>query len=120
MAYIDLDDLSDTLRIGFYSFAGGFLSPMAGRISFCLFLLSIVWNNPRIPRWPIYVFMVLQVVFNVVSVILIYAQCGTHLSAIWTFDLITLAHKCWNFKVQSYWGYVSGCEYIKRTSMTLY
>ncbi|KAF2149765.1 hypothetical protein K461DRAFT_323301 [Myriangium duriaei CBS 260.36] len=108
MADIQLDKLSDTLRIGFYSFGGAFLSPMFGRLSFCLFLLSIVWSNTRIPRWPIYLFMIVQVLFNVISVILIYAQCGTHLARLWSFDVSVITHKCLNFKIQTYWNYIAG------------
>lgn len=108
MKYIDSQDLSATLRAGYYSFAGAFLSPLFGRLSFCLFLLSLIWHSRRIPRWPLYVVMVTQVIVNVTSAILIYAQCGTHLSALWTFNVPEVVAHCWNFKIQTDWGYLAG------------
>ncbi|GAM89182.1 hypothetical protein ANO11243_072190 [Dothideomycetidae sp. 11243] len=112
MKYIDSQDLSATLRAGYYSFAGAFLSPLFGRLSFCLFLLSLIWHSRRIPRWPLYVVMVTQVIVNVTSAILIYAQCGTHLSALWTFNVPEVVAHCWNFKIQTDWGYLAGYDLV--------
>ncbi|KAF4547772.1 Hypothetical protein D9617_36g063100 [Elsinoe fawcettii] len=103
------DNLSNTLRVGFYSFAWSFLSPMAGRISFCFFLLWVTGENPRIKRWPIYFFMVLQVIVNVASVVVMYAQCGKELDILWTLSRIQeVPTSCWDPRIQTWWGYVSG------------
>ncbi|KAG8630119.1 hypothetical protein KVT40_001738 [Elsinoe batatas] len=103
------DHLSNTLRVGFYSFAWAFLSPMAGRLSFCFFLLWVTGENPRVKRWPIYFFMVLQVVVNVASVAVMYSQCGKDLDILWTLWRIQeVPTKCWDPRIQTWWGYVSG------------
>ncbi|PNS17839.1 hypothetical protein CAC42_16 [Sphaceloma murrayae] len=103
------EDLSQTLKVGFYSFVWAFLSPMAGRLSFCFFLLWVIGENSRVKRWPIYVFMVLQVVVNVASVVVMYAQCGKELDILWTLWRVNeVSTVCWNPKIQTWWGYVSG------------
>ena len=109
LGVIKLDGAKLSLRYGFFAFLGGFLSPMFGRISFSLFLLSLVWRS-KIPRWPLWVNIGVQVAFNVPSVILMYIQCGSHLSSLYDLDLITTQKYCWNIKVQSYWSNVSGCK----------
>ncbi|PSK43768.1 hypothetical protein B9Z65_7282 [Elsinoe australis] len=102
-------NLSNTLRVGFYTFVWAFLSPMAGRLSFCFFLLWVIGENPRIKRWPIYSAMVIQVVVNIASIVVMYAQCGTDLNILW--DLLRageVSTRCWDPRIQTWWGYFSG------------
>lgn len=110
MDFLEPQALSATLHWGMMSFLGGYLSPLFGRISFCVFLLSIVWKHPRIPRWPLYVFILIQFCFNTVTAVLTYAQCGTHLSDIWDLNLPSMYRDCLDFKVQTYWNYAAGCK----------
>lgn len=103
-------NLSNTLRVGFYTFVWAFLSPMAGRLSFCFFLLWVIGENPRIKRWPIYSAMVIQVAVNIASIVVMYAQCGTDLNILW--DLLRageVSTRCWDPRIQTWWGYFSGC-----------
>lgn len=101
---------SSSLHYSFLAFVGSFISPTCGRLSFCVFLLSIVWRSQRVPRWPLWLFMALQVIVNVVSIILMYSPCGTSMSALWNLDIPVLLTKCWHFDIQTYWGYAAGCE----------
>lgn len=112
-------NLSNTLRVGFYTFVWAFLSPMAGRLSFCFFLLWVIGENPRVKRWPIYSAMVIQVVVNIASIVVMYAQCGTDLNILW--DLLRageVSTRCWDPRIQTWWGYFSGCMLPNRNRVT--
>lgn len=101
-----------TLRIGFISLAWGFLSPMLGRISFCIFLLFVAGIDPAIKKWTIYVFMVLQLLVNLGSVIAMYSQCGSHLNVMFEMKNWTeYSQYCWKASVQSDYGYFAGCKF---------
>ena len=107
--YLTEAQLSEAFRFGFFSLAWGFLSPMAGRISFCIFMFWVAGTDPRMKRWPVYCFMVLQVIVNVVAVLVAYLQCGTHLSILWTPELLNeMPHYCLDPGVQTYYGYFQG------------
>jgi len=106
------DQLSDSLKYGFMSIPLGFLSPMAGRISFCIFVLWIAGNDSRIKKWPIYVSMAVQVIVNLLQVIIWTAQCGTHLNYIWNpSKTAEVGQDCWDPIIQTQIGYFSGCEF---------
>jgi hypothetical protein len=74
---------------------------MLGRISFCIYLYYIIGSSSQWQRITLYVFGALQVAINVVCVVMIFAQCGTHVTAIWGAETAT----CMIPDVQTYYGY---------------
>ncbi|KAL1302404.1 hypothetical protein AAFC00_002803 [Neodothiora populina] len=97
------------MRIGFISLAWGFLSPMFGRMSFCISLMFIAGTDPHIKKWTIYVFIALQILVNLGSVITMYSQCGTHLNVLFfTNDWDQVQGYCWDPSVQANYNYFAG------------
>lgn len=87
----------------------GIASPMIGRISFCYTLLMITRHDPRFKTWPIWTFIVLQLVVNCVGITVFYTQCGSHLRVYWDITLQEDFHEwCLPVKVQTKVGYVMG------------
>lgn len=79
----------------------GVASTMFGRISVCLLLLSFVISN-RTQKWFLWFLVVTQAVFNVSTIILIYVQCGSQVSALWDPDMDA---QCWSPLVQRNIGF---------------
>ncbi|TVY88724.1 hypothetical protein LAWI1_G005141 [Lachnellula willkommii] len=90
-----------------YEFLGqpvGILSPMFGRLSFMIYLLNIiVTSKPK--KWFIYSLAAQHIIINVVTIILILAQCP-HFATLW--DPIGTPGRCWNPSVQADFGYFQG------------
>lgn len=59
------------------------VTSMFGRISFSAFLLQIVGPHKRWQRTCLWGVIVLQLVVTIPTLIQIYTQCGTNLSALW-------------------------------------
>lgn len=109
--YLSPEERKDTVRVGFYSLAWGFLSPLAGRLGFMVFLLFVAGIDPLIKKWWLYIFMFLQVVINLSAIIVLYTQCGSELDILW--DPTKQAEfntKCSNPIIQSDYGYFQGCK----------
>ncbi|KAI9695654.1 MAG: hypothetical protein M1820_008501 [Bogoriella megaspora] len=107
--YLSDANYPDTLRVGFFSLAWGFLSPLAGRLGFMVFLLFVAGTDPLIKKWWLYVFMSLQLVINVVAVIVAYAWCGNELYILWNPKKQDLFNeKCFNPVIQTNYGYFQG------------
>lgn len=85
-----------------FGFGGGTL----GRIAFIVFIVGIlgIKRSHRIILWCL---VALQLIINFVFVLIILIQCSGHASAIWANPGKA---KCWDFRVQSYYGYFQGCE----------
>ena len=85
-----------------FGLAGGAL----GRVSFIVFIIGLLgakmWH--RIILW---VLVGMQVVINSLFIIILFVQCPGHASAIWEH---ADKAKCWNTRVQAYYGYFQGCE----------
>jgi len=110
MFNIPMVDLEIALKMGFFSLASGFLSPTAGRIAFLIFILWVSGTDPAVKRWPIYAFIAVQLVVNLTSVIVAYAQCGDHLDSLYSIvQQAQMTKYCWSPYVQTDWGYFSGC-----------
>jgi len=62
MAYLNQIQMESVFRIGVWSLLPGFVSPMAGRIAFCITVLWISGTDPRVKRWPIWVFIAGQLI----------------------------------------------------------
>ena len=107
--YLGQRDRKQSLKWGVLTIAWGILSPMAGRISFCVTLLFLVGTDSRVKKWPIWVFIVLQVLVNVSSVIAFYAQCDSNLDLYWTPSKASMMPEyCWDPTVQTKLGYFTG------------
>lgn len=81
---------------------------MVGRIAFCVTMLFLARTDPRVRIWPIWTFIVVQIVFNVATVAFFYGQCGTHLEALIHSDYEQLALYCIDPKYQTDFGYATG------------
>lgn len=79
----------------------GVASPMFGRISICLLLLNFVVSNLRL-KWFLWFLVITQAVVNILTIVLIYVQCGSHVSALWDPEVDA---KCWSPLVQRNFGF---------------
>ncbi|TVY14099.1 hypothetical protein LARI1_G007616 [Lachnellula arida] len=82
----------------------GILSPMFGRLSFMIYLLNIIVTS-KPTKWFIYSLAAQHIIINVVTIILILAQCP-HFATLW--DPIGTPGRCWNPSVQADFGYFQG------------
>lgn len=80
--------------------AGGAL----GRVSFIVFIIGLLGSrlSYRVILWTL---VGLQGVVNVLFIVIIFAQCPGHTSAIWQHSG---KQKCWDTRVQAYYGYFQG------------
>jgi hypothetical protein len=73
------------------------------RASFAIYLLKFVGTS-KFRRWTLWSVVITQAVFNIIQLILIFAQCQ-HFAALWD---PTVGGRCWSNKVQVYSGYFLG------------
>lgn len=107
--FIPADQRGATLRVGLISLAWGHLSPMAGRVSFLVTMLFLAKTDAQVKRWPIWVFIGLQLLVNLVVLIIFYCQCGSNLDILWTASRQwEWATKCWSPRIQTDLGYFQG------------
>jgi hypothetical protein len=109
--YLHLDpyDRSQSLKWGVLIIAWGMLSPMTGRISFCVTLLFLAGTDSSVKKWPIWSFIVIQILVNVACVVAFYTQCGTDLDIYWTPSKASAWPKhCWDPSIQTKLGYFAG------------
>lgn len=107
--YLTDHERATTLRAGFFSLVWGFLSPLAGRLGFCTFLLFVAGMDPLIKKWPLWTVMILQVLINVTSILVLFLQCGKQLDIIWNpAKAALLTEVCWNPDIQSDYNYFAG------------
>lgn len=85
-----------------FGLAGGAL----GRVSFIVFVIGLLGQTlfQRIILW---ILLGLQVAINTMFIIIMFAQCPGHQSAIWNHPGKA---KCWDLHVQAYYGYFQGGE----------
>jgi hypothetical protein len=81
----------------------GIVAPTLARISFAIYLLKFVGTS-RWRRWILWSVVWSQVIFNIIQLVLIFAQCE-HFAALWD---PSVGGKCWSRKVQVYSGYFLG------------
>ncbi|KAG9772668.1 hypothetical protein KCU95_g14982, partial [Aureobasidium melanogenum] len=55
------------IKYGFLSLIWSYFCPMLGRLSFCAFLLCVANTDPRTKKWPIWMFIILQLIVNVLA-----------------------------------------------------
>jgi hypothetical protein len=83
-----------------FGLAGGAI----GRVSFIVFIIGLLAqrSSQRIALW---ILAGLQVVVNSLFIVIIFVQCPGHGSAIWDHSG---KKKCWDLRVQAYYGYFQG------------
>ena len=100
---------SRSIEMGIIGVAWGILSPVAGRIAFCITMLFLTGTDPRVKKWPIWVFIFFQAAINITGVIVFYAQCGSNLDLFWTpANGRSYTQSCLNPALQSNFGYAVG------------
>lgn len=77
-----------------------------GRIAFALFIISIL-GTKKAHRTVLWALIGAQIIINALFILIIFLQCPGHASAIWN---KTGEGKCWDLRVQTYYGYFQGCE----------
>lgn len=79
------------------------------RMSFCMLLIFVLERTRTWKQVVLWSIFVVQIIVNVLIVVQIEAQCGTHPAARWKYDPIT-AKKfgCEDPSVQAYLGYIQG------------
>ena len=83
------------------------LSCVLGRASFCLFLLSTIGTNIRV-RILLWAALISQALVNISMIILQYANCGSHITAIWD---TSIHAKCVGFDTMVKYLYFMGGLY---------
>ncbi|THZ01875.1 hypothetical protein D6C92_00952 [Aureobasidium pullulans] len=106
--YLEPDHRYNALKYGFISLVWSYLCPMFGRLSFCAFLLCVAHTDPRAKKWPIWTFIVLQVLINVTAAILLLSTCGSHLEDLWMLNIGAYFKYCLDIDIQSNYAYFAG------------
>ncbi|KEQ95350.1 hypothetical protein AUEXF2481DRAFT_29434 [Aureobasidium subglaciale EXF-2481] len=96
------------LKYGFISLVWSYLCPLFGRLSFCAFLLCVAETDPRTKKWPIWIFIVLQIIVNVLASVLLLSTCGTHIEDLWLLNLGNYFEYCLPVQVQTDYAYFAG------------
>ncbi|KAK5110019.1 hypothetical protein LTR62_006386 [Meristemomyces frigidus] len=84
MMHLSEEQRTASLRVGLWSLLLAFLSPMCGRMAFCVTLLYLTGTDPKVKKWPVWAFLVGQVLVNFSVLLAFYTQCGSHLSIFWS------------------------------------
>lgn len=109
LIYLSTEGRENTLKFGLSTIGPAFLSPMAGRIGFCITMLYLTGTDPRVKQWPIWMFMALQLVVNVSALAFFYSQCGTQLDTLWNPKKEDMYFSvCLNADYQTDYGYAAG------------
>lgn len=103
MESLDPYDRVQAMKWDFTAQAWGVLTPMFGRISFALSLMTLIGTS-RLIRAILHSVIWMQVAAGISTVILIYVQCGSHIAGLWNPAVRAIAH-CWSPNVQTYYGY---------------
>lgn len=69
------------------------------------FLIMVLGPTAWIKRYLLYAIVAVQAISNVVTIVQINAQCGTHLSALWDPEVSKTAH-CQSVEVETTFAYV--------------
>jgi len=93
----------------------GVASAMFGRIAFCLYLLQFAGTS-RIHKMVLYVLIGSQAFVNMLTIILIYVQCGAQVEALWDHSI---AATCWSPLVQRDFGFFQSGESLPRPGDSL-
>lgn len=95
----------ESIRWGLHCIPWGNISPTFGRISVCITFLYLTQIDRSTMRWPLWLFIVLQAIFNIAYVVAFYYQASAWLSP----EFNPLAPNArWNTEVQLAMGYFVG------------
>lgn len=78
---------------------------MFGRISFCILLLHIIGPSDKIKKWTLWSVIAVQLAITTATVVQIYAQCGSQVTALWDYSVAAQAN-CQSPQVQTIIGFV--------------
>lgn len=101
--YLDQPRRIQSTKWIFISQGHGVLSPMFGRVAFCVYLYNILGVSSPRKRQSLIATIVLQLAINISCTIMIYTQCGTNLQALWNPSVKAV---CLSADVQTNYGYV--------------
>ncbi|KAH0122956.1 hypothetical protein KCU66_g8495, partial [Aureobasidium melanogenum] len=96
------------IKYGFLSLVWSYFCPMFGRLSFCAFLLCVANTDPRTKKWPIWMFIILQLIVNVLASFLLILTCGTHLDGLFALQLGQYFTYCLPVEIQTNYAYFAG------------
>lgn len=109
MIYLSTENREKTLKFGLSTIGPAFLSPMVGRIGFCITMLYLTGTDPQVKQWPLRMFMALQLIVNVSALAFFYSQCGTQLDTLWDPKKEAMYFSvCLNADYQTDYGYATG------------
>jgi hypothetical protein len=91
----------------------GIASAMLGRIAFCFYLLQFIATTHRFHAAILYFLIGSQALVNALCIILIYAQCGSQVAALWDHGIPA---SCWSRLVQRDFGYFQCCMSPPKTA----
>ncbi|KAI4725631.1 hypothetical protein E4T49_06601 [Aureobasidium sp. EXF-10728] len=106
--YLEPDNRYLALKYGFISLVWSYLCPMFGRLSFCAFLLCVAKTDPLTKKWPIWTFIVLQIIVNIMASVLLLSTCGTHLEDMFLLHLGNYFNYCLKIDIQTNYAYFAG------------
>lgn len=102
--YLSLEDASHAVKFEYIAGAWGIISPTFGRISYALFLLSVIHLLTTVRRVFLWVLIVLQVALNLLALIIEFVQCSPT-SKVWN---PTVPGDCLSVHVQTDIGFAQG------------
>ncbi|KAL3451745.1 hypothetical protein BJX65DRAFT_321470 [Aspergillus insuetus] len=103
-----ISEVSNPSTVVLYDYIGqtfGICGGVAGRVAFVIFILGILGVNKQ-DRIILWAFIGGQIIINLLFILIIFLQCPGHASAILSHS--GDADKCWDLRVQTYYGYFQG------------
>ena len=89
------------------------LTPYWGRVSFSITMLLLLGPTAKAKRSILWTVIAVQTVINAITIIQIWAQCGTHPAALWNLKVLAVAH-CQSPVVQRTIGFVQSGEFPRK------
>lgn len=84
-------------------------APMFGRLSFSIYLLGILPSQAKAQKISLYVINVVQISSVILTLIQLYAQCGSKVDALWDVTIDWNSY-CQPHHVALHIGYVTACR----------
>ena len=103
---IGSSDVPKVIMHDYIAQAFGLCGSALGRIAFIVYVIGLLGIEKRY-KVILWFLLSLQLVTNGIFIIIIFAQCPAHGSAIWNRPVRS---KCWDPHVQAYYGYFQGCK----------
>jgi hypothetical protein len=110
MSYLNNKKIVNARKFLILCQAWGIAAPTLGRMSFCFYLLQFVYTY-SIARNLLYFFIGSQSIINLLTIVLIYVQCGARVEALWDNSVDAT---CWNIFVQRDMGFFQSGKSLGR------